>query len=202
MREEQTRGKQAAFRASTKTSPWDSFRVSFCFPKAKYHCAFQHLGSLWLYWQVCTMTVCWWMEHLRSACRFSKSCAVISRIELEPTGSSRHPSSSLVKYFFKCHRGCSAKRFVWSSKRSVKLHPGSRGFGLGYADDIPLLGENTHLAVWRSRYVGTECFALSKCKVLLRDWQGSIPRLNNYDGQVECANRFTYPGNLITTDGY
>ena len=89
----------------------------------------------------------------------------------------------------------------------VELLPGNRVFDLEYADDIALLSDNTQaaqqalnrLAIEVSRY--GMCFAPSKCKVLLQDWQEPVPALTLCGVQLELVENFKYLGSLITAGG-
>ncbi|VDP62354.1 unnamed protein product [Schistosoma curassoni] len=45
------------------------------------------------------------------------------------------------------------------------------------------------------------CFAPSKCKVLLQDWQDSNPVLTLHGEQIEVIEKFVYPGSCISAGG-
>ncbi|TNN20912.1 hypothetical protein EWB00_002046, partial [Schistosoma japonicum] len=44
-------------------------------------------------------------------------------------------------------------------------------------------------------------FSPSKCKMLLQDWLNSAPKLVIGSETIECVNRFTYLGSLISPNG-
>ena len=78
----------------------------------------------------------------------------------------------------------------------VDLLPGNRAVDLEYADDIALLSDNAqalqnvlnHLAIEVSRF--GMCFAPSKCKVLLQDWQEPVPALTLGNDVLEVVESF------------
>ncbi|VDP86071.1 unnamed protein product [Schistosoma mattheei] len=88
----------------------------------------------------------------------------------------------------------------------VNLLPGERLFDLEYADDIVLLCDNAQgmqstlnqLAI-SVRYYGM-CFAPSKCKVILRDWQDSSPVLTLYGEQI-VVEKLVYLGSCTAVGG-
>ena len=93
------------------------------------------------------------------------------------------------------------------SNGGVDLLPGERLLDLEYADDIVLLCDNAQgmqsalnqLAISVRRY--GMCFAPSKCKVLLQDWQDSNPVLTLDGEQIEVVEKFVYLGSYISAGG-
>ncbi|CAH8587907.1 unnamed protein product [Schistosoma margrebowiei] len=93
------------------------------------------------------------------------------------------------------------------SNGGVDLLPGERLLDLEYADDIVLLCDNAQgmqsalnqLAISVRRY--GMCFAPSKCKVLLQDWQDSNPVLTLDGEQIEVVEKFVYLGSCISAGG-
>ncbi|VDO76135.1 unnamed protein product [Schistosoma margrebowiei] len=89
----------------------------------------------------------------------------------------------------------------------VELLPGGSLVDLEYADDIVLFGEDadkmqsllTTLSNNASMF-GMR-FSPSKCKMLLQDWVTSTPELVIGSEVVECVDRFTYLGSLISPCG-
>ncbi|KAH9578500.1 hypothetical protein MS3_00005968 [Schistosoma haematobium] len=93
------------------------------------------------------------------------------------------------------------------SNGGVDLLPGERLLDLEYADDIVLLCDNAQgmqsalnqLAISVRRF--GMCFAPSKCKVLLQDWQDSNPVLTLDGEQIEVVEKFVYLGSCISAGG-
>ncbi|CAH8624057.1 unnamed protein product [Schistosoma bovis] len=93
------------------------------------------------------------------------------------------------------------------SNGGVDLLPGERLLDLEYADDIVLLCDNAQgmqsalnqLAISVRRY--GMCFAPSKCKVLLQDWQDSNPVLTLDGEQIDVVEKFVYLGSCISAGG-
>ncbi|KAH9590700.1 Zinc finger protein aebp2, variant 2 [Schistosoma haematobium] len=93
------------------------------------------------------------------------------------------------------------------SNGGADLLSGERLLDLEYADDIVLLRDNTQgmqsalnqLAISVRRY--GMCFAPSKCKVLLQDWQDSNPVLTLDGEQIEIIEKFAYLGSCIIAGG-
>ncbi|KAH9596282.1 Contactin-5 [Schistosoma haematobium] len=93
------------------------------------------------------------------------------------------------------------------SNGGVDLLPGERLLDLEYADDIVLLCDNaqgmqsalSQLAISVRRY--GMCFAPSKCKVLLQDWQDSNHVLTLDGEQIEVAEKSMYLGGCISAGG-
>ncbi|CAH8526540.1 unnamed protein product [Schistosoma mattheei] len=93
------------------------------------------------------------------------------------------------------------------SNGGVDLLPGERLLDLEYADNIVLLCDNAQamrsslnqLAINVRRY--GMCFAPSKCKVLLQDWQDSNPVLTLDGEQIEVVEKFVYLGSCISAGG-
>ncbi|CAH8503536.1 unnamed protein product [Schistosoma rodhaini] len=93
------------------------------------------------------------------------------------------------------------------SNGGVDMLPGERLLDLEYADDIVLLCDNAQgmqstlnqLAISVRRY--GMCFAPSKCKVLLQDWQDSHPVLTLDGEQIEVVEKFVYLGSYISAGG-
>ncbi|VDO69614.1 unnamed protein product [Schistosoma margrebowiei] len=89
----------------------------------------------------------------------------------------------------------------------VELLPGDSLFDIEYADDIVLFGEDadkmqsllTTLSNNASMF-GMR-FSPSKCKMLLQDWVTSTPELVIRSEVIECVDRFTYLGSLISPCG-
>ncbi|VDP33341.1 unnamed protein product [Schistosoma margrebowiei] len=89
----------------------------------------------------------------------------------------------------------------------VELLPGGSLVDLEYADDIVLFGEDadkmqsllTTLSNNASMF-GMR-FSPSKCKMLLQDWVTSTTELVIGSEVVECVDRFTYLGSLISPCG-
>ncbi|TNN05293.1 polyprotein, partial [Schistosoma japonicum] len=89
----------------------------------------------------------------------------------------------------------------------VDLFPGDKLTDLEYADGIVLLSEdadkmqnflttlNLNVSMFGMR------FSPSKCKMLLQDWLNSAPKLVIGGETIECVNRFTYLGSLISPNG-
>ncbi|CAH8292457.1 unnamed protein product [Schistosoma rodhaini] len=93
------------------------------------------------------------------------------------------------------------------SNGGVYMLPGERLLDLEYADDIVLLCDNAQgmqsalnqLAISVRRY--GMCFAPSKCKVLLQDWQDSHPVLTLDGEEIEVVEKFVYLGSYISAGG-
>ncbi|CAH8633227.1 unnamed protein product [Schistosoma margrebowiei] len=93
------------------------------------------------------------------------------------------------------------------SNGGVDLLPGERLLDLEYADDIVLLSDNAQamqsalnqLAISVRSY--GMCFAHSKCKVLLQDWQDSNPVLTLDGEQIDVVEKFVYLGSCISAGG-
>ncbi|RTG89398.1 uncharacterized protein DC041_0008255 [Schistosoma bovis] len=93
------------------------------------------------------------------------------------------------------------------SNGCVNLLPGERLLDLEYADDIVLLYDNAQamrsalnqLAISVRRH--GMCFAPSKCKVLLQDWQDSNPVLTLDGEQIDVVEKFVYLGSCISAGG-
>ncbi|KAH9587822.1 ATP-binding cassette sub- A member 3 [Schistosoma haematobium] len=93
------------------------------------------------------------------------------------------------------------------SNGGVDLLPGERLLDLEYADDIVLPRDNAQamqsalnqLAINVRRH--GMCFAPSKCKVLLQDWQDSNPVLTLDGEQIEVVEKFVYLGSCISAGG-
>jgi hypothetical protein len=93
------------------------------------------------------------------------------------------------------------------SDNGVELLPGNRITDLVYADDIALLGDNTH-AIQRSldRLVSEASkyglhFSAPKSKVFVQDWQGAPPTLSLAGTQLELVERFVYLGSCVSAGG-
>ncbi|VDP32647.1 unnamed protein product [Schistosoma mattheei] len=93
------------------------------------------------------------------------------------------------------------------SNGGVDLLPEERFFDLDYADDIVLPCDNAQamqsalnqLAINIRKY--GMCFAPSKCKVLLQNWQDSNPVLTLDGEQREVVEKFVYLGSCIIAGG-
>ncbi|VDO62202.1 unnamed protein product [Schistosoma margrebowiei] len=78
---------------------------------------------------------------------------------------------------------------------------------LEYADDIVLFGEdadkmqNLLTTLSNNASMFGMRFSPSKCKMLLQDWVTSTPELVIGSEVVECVDRFTYLGSLISPCG-
>ncbi|CAH8497241.1 unnamed protein product [Dicrocoelium dendriticum] len=97
--------------------------------------------------------------------------------------------------------------FAGHDLEGVELLPGERLLDLEYADDIALICDGSQtcqtalnrLALAVSRF--GLCFAPSKCKVLLQDWQGPNPALTLGGDLLEVVQEFKYLGSYISTRG-
>lgn len=89
----------------------------------------------------------------------------------------------------------------------VELLPGDRLLDLEYADDIVLICDclqNCQVALDRLALAVSRfglCFAPSKCKALLQDWQGPTPALTLGGDQLEVVPKFNYLGSCISACG-
>jgi hypothetical protein len=89
----------------------------------------------------------------------------------------------------------------------VDLLPGDRLCDLDYADDIALLGDDTQAAQTALDRLAVEAshfgmyFAPSKCKVLVQDWQGSVPALVLDGKHLEVVDKFVYLGSCVSAGG-
>ncbi|CAH8430565.1 unnamed protein product [Schistosoma mattheei] len=89
----------------------------------------------------------------------------------------------------------------------VELLPGGSLVDLEYADDIVLFGEDTDKMQSLLATLSNNAsmfgmrFSPSKCKMLLQDWVTSTPELVIGSEVVECVDRFTYLGSLISPCG-
>ena len=89
----------------------------------------------------------------------------------------------------------------------VDLLPGERLFDLEYADDIVLLCDSiqaaqitlNQLAISVCKY--GMCFAPSKCKVLLQDWQEPVPVLTLAGEPLEVVGSFVYLRSCVSAGG-
>ncbi|VDP35344.1 unnamed protein product [Schistosoma margrebowiei] len=89
----------------------------------------------------------------------------------------------------------------------VELLPGGSLVDLEYADDIVLFGEDADKMQSLMTTLSNNAsmfgmrFSPSKCKMLLQDWVTSTPELMIGSEVVECVDRFTYLGSLISPCG-
>ncbi|CAH8442995.1 unnamed protein product [Dicrocoelium dendriticum] len=97
--------------------------------------------------------------------------------------------------------------FTGHDLEGVELLPGERRLDLEYADDIALICDSSQtcqaaldrLALVDSRF--GPCFAPSKCKAFLQDWQRSPPALTLGGDQLEVVQKFSYLGSCISALG-
>ncbi|WP_432422665.1 reverse transcriptase domain-containing protein [Streptococcus dysgalactiae] len=89
----------------------------------------------------------------------------------------------------------------------IELLPGNRVTDLEYADDIALLGESAQAMQTVLNRMAIEvsqfgmCFAPSKCKVLLQDWQEPVPVITLNGDRLNVVDNFVYLGSNIAAGG-
>ncbi|KAK4468373.1 hypothetical protein MN116_000167 [Schistosoma mekongi] len=89
----------------------------------------------------------------------------------------------------------------------ISLLPGGSLVDLEYVDDVVIFGEDAHSIQGLLNTLSNNAgmfgmrFSPPKCKMLLQDWPASFPKLVIGSEVIECVDRFTYLGSLITPGG-